>query len=135
MSREKPLVETFSHAYEAASPDEKAVLRVWMRDTVLPRKEGRNDLTKSPRSEKDSVAARDQRILAFPLSMGPREVAKMLKAEGWYGAKPRSITSSSASGVSVQWAIRNTSGRKTSPPRYGFNGVTVSAAAIVTAIQ
>jgi hypothetical protein len=62
-------------------------LRVWMRNIVLPRKEGRNDLAKSRRSEKDSVAARDRRILEFPLSMSPREVAKMLKAEGWYGPK------------------------------------------------
>jgi hypothetical protein len=106
-----------------------------MRNIIVRQREPRKDLSRSRRSEKDSVAARDQRILAFPLSMGPREVAKMLKAEGWYGAKPRSITLSSASGVSVQWAIRKTSGRKTSPPRYGFNGATVSAAAIVTAIQ
>ena len=44
-------------------------------------------VSRSRRSEKDSVAARDQPILAFSLSMGPREVAKMLKAEGWYGPK------------------------------------------------
>jgi hypothetical protein len=58
-----------------------------MRDIILPRKEGRNDLAESWRSEKDSVAARDRRILEFPLSMSPRAVAKMLKAEGWYGPK------------------------------------------------
>jgi hypothetical protein len=81
----KSIVETFSRAYAGASPDEKAALRAWMRDIVLPRKEGRNDLARSRRSEKDSVAARDRRILEFPLSMSPKAVAKMLKAEGWYG--------------------------------------------------
>ena len=62
-------------------------MRVWMRDIVLPRTERRNDLAKSRRYEKDSIAARDRRILEFPLSIAPREVAKMLKAEGWYGPK------------------------------------------------
>ncbi len=56
-----------------------------MREIILPRKEGRNDLSRSRGSEKDSVAARDRRILEFPLSMTPRTVAKTLKAEGWYG--------------------------------------------------
>ena len=42
----KNLVETFSRAYAAASPEEQAALRVWMRDIVLPRREGRNDLVK-----------------------------------------------------------------------------------------
>jgi hypothetical protein len=58
-----------------------------MRDIVLPRKEGRNDLARSRRSEKDSVAARDRRILEFPLSISPNAVAKTLKAEGWHSAK------------------------------------------------
>jgi hypothetical protein len=42
--RKNSLVETFSNAYAAACPDEQAALRVWMRDIILPRKEGRNDL-------------------------------------------------------------------------------------------
>ena len=58
-----------------------------MRDIVLPRKEGRNDVAKSRRSEKDSVAARDRRILEFPLSMSSKAVAKILKTEGWYSPK------------------------------------------------
>ena len=58
-----------------------------MRDIVLPRKERRNDLARSRRSEKDSIAARDRRILEFPLSMSPKTVAKILKAEGWYSPK------------------------------------------------
>ena len=55
----------FSALYAAASPEEQAALRVWMRDIVLPRTERRNDLAKSRRYEKDSVAARDRRILEF----------------------------------------------------------------------
>jgi hypothetical protein len=47
VSRKNPLLEKFSRAYAAASPDEQAALRVWMRDIVLPRKEGRNNLSKS----------------------------------------------------------------------------------------
>jgi hypothetical protein len=58
-----------------------------MRDIVLPRKEGCNDLAKSWRSEKDSVAARDRRIPEFPLSMTSKTVAKILKTEGWYSPK------------------------------------------------
>jgi hypothetical protein len=72
-----------ARAYAEASPEEQAALRAWMRDIVLPRKVGRNDIAKSRRSEKDSIAPRDQRILEFPLSKSPRAVAKMLKAEGW----------------------------------------------------
>ena len=83
----KNLAETFSRTYGGASPEERAALRVWMRDIILPRTERRNDLAKSRRYEKDSIAARDRRILEFPLSIAPREVAKMLKAEGWYGPK------------------------------------------------
>jgi hypothetical protein len=58
-----------------------------MRDIVLPRKEGRNDLSRSRRSEKDSVEARDRRMLEFPPSMSHREVAKLLQAEGWFSPK------------------------------------------------
>jgi len=41
--RKIPLVENFSCAYAAASPDEQAALRAWMRDVILPRKERRNE--------------------------------------------------------------------------------------------
>ena len=41
----------------------------------------RKDLSRSQEKREGHVAACDQRILEFPLSMGPREVAKMLKAE------------------------------------------------------
>jgi hypothetical protein len=36
---------------------------------------------------KDSIAACDRRILEFPLSTSSKTVAKILKAEGWYGPK------------------------------------------------
>ena len=85
--RKNSLVETFFRAYAAASLEEQAALRVWMRDIVLPRKEARNDLAKSRRSEKDSVAACDRCILEFPLSMSSKTVAKVLKTEGWYSPK------------------------------------------------
>jgi hypothetical protein len=80
--RENPLLKAFPALYATAVLEEQAALRVWMRNIVLPRKEGRNDLAKSRRSEKDSVAARDRRILEFPLSMSPRAVAKMLTGRG-----------------------------------------------------
>jgi hypothetical protein len=80
----KSIVETFSRAYAAASPDEQAALRVWMCNIILPRKERRNDLVKSRRSEKDSI---DRRILEFPLSTSSKTVAKILKAAGWYSPK------------------------------------------------
>jgi hypothetical protein len=35
-------------------------------------------------NEKENVAARDRRILEFPLSMSPNAVAKALRAEGCY---------------------------------------------------
>jgi hypothetical protein len=80
----KPTVETFAKAYEEASPDEQAALRAWMRNIVLPRDFPRSDLSRVRMNEKENVAARDQRILEFPLSMTPKEVAKALKAEGCY---------------------------------------------------
>ena len=52
--RKNSLVETFSRAYAAASPEEQAALRVWMRDIVLPQKKRRKDLAKSRRCEKES---------------------------------------------------------------------------------
>jgi hypothetical protein len=61
----KSIVETFSRAYAAARPDEQAALRVWMRNIVVPQMEPRKDLSRSRRSEKDSVAACDRRILEF----------------------------------------------------------------------
>jgi hypothetical protein len=83
----KSIVEPFSRAYAAASPEEQAALRVWMRDIILPQREPRKDLKMSRRCEKDTIAACDWRILEFPLSMSPKAVAKILKAEGWYGPK------------------------------------------------
>jgi hypothetical protein len=80
--RKNRLVETFSRAYDAASPNQQAALRAWMRDIILPRKQRRKDIIRSLRSEKDSIAARDRRIIEFPLSMSPNAVAKILKAEG-----------------------------------------------------
>ena len=62
---------------ESLTPLRGTPLRVWMLDIVLPRKEGRNDLAKSRRSEKDSVAARDRRILEFPLSMSSFRVRRL----------------------------------------------------------
>ena len=79
-----------SHAKEraaAASPDEQAALRVWTRDTIRPQKKPRVDVAKARKFEKDSVEARDRRILELPLSMSPREVAKILQAEGWFSLK------------------------------------------------
>ena len=55
-----------------------------MRNIILPGKVRRDDLARARRTEKESVAARDRRILEFPLSKSPKEVAKALKAEGWY---------------------------------------------------
>ena len=87
MKRKKSLVETFSRAYSLASPDEKAALRVWMRDIIRPQKKPRVDVAKARRFEKDSVEARNRRILQFPLSMSNREVAKALQAEGYFSLK------------------------------------------------
>jgi hypothetical protein len=50
-------VDEFSRAYEAASPDEKAALRLWMRKIVMPNKARRTDLAKSRSNEKESVEA------------------------------------------------------------------------------
>jgi hypothetical protein len=51
---------------------------------VMPNKARRTDLAKSRMNEKESVEARDRRILEFPLSVSPNQVAKALKAEGCY---------------------------------------------------
>ena len=72
----KATVEAFSRAYEAATPDEQAALRAWMRSIILPRDFRRSGLGRVRRTEKESVVARDHRILEFPLTMSPKEVAK-----------------------------------------------------------
>ena len=61
-----------------------------MRNIILPGKMSRSDLDRVRRSEKESVAARDRRILEFPLSTSPKEIIKKLRAEGWYGPKTTS---------------------------------------------
>jgi hypothetical protein len=83
----KSIVDTFSRAYSSASPDEQAALRVWMRNIIRPQKEPRVDVAKARRFEKDTVEARDRRMLEFPPSMSHREVAKLLQAEGWFSPK------------------------------------------------
>ena len=70
-----------------ASLDEQALLRVWMRDIIRPQKKPRVDVAKARRFEKDSVEARNRRILEFPVSMSHREVAKTLQAEGYFSLK------------------------------------------------
>jgi hypothetical protein len=80
----KATVEEFSRAYEEATPDEQAALRVWMRQIILPGKTPRKDLDRARRNEKQAVEACDRRILEFPLSMTPNQVAKALRAEGCY---------------------------------------------------
>jgi hypothetical protein len=87
VKRKKSLVETFSRAYSSASQDEQAALRVWMRDIIHPQKKPRIDIAKARRFEKDSVEARNRRILEFPLSMSHREIAKTLQAEGYFSLK------------------------------------------------
>ena len=83
----KSIVKTFSRAYSSASPDEQAALRVWMRNIIRPQEEPRVDVAKAKRFEKDSVEARNRRILEFPVSISHREVAKALQAEGWFSLK------------------------------------------------
>jgi hypothetical protein len=75
-------VDEFSRAYESASPEEQAALRVWMRKIILPGKIRRDDLARARRSEKDRITARDRRIMEFRLSMSPNAVAKALREEG-----------------------------------------------------
>jgi hypothetical protein len=83
----KSIVETFSRVYAEASPEEQAALRVWMRNNIRPQKELRVDVAKARPFEKDSVEARDRRMLEFPPSMSHREVAKLLQTEGWFSPK------------------------------------------------
>ena len=61
----KSIVDTFSHAYAAASPEEQAALRVWMRNIIRPQEEPRVDVAKAKRFEKDSVEARIDVSLSF----------------------------------------------------------------------
>lgn len=70
----KVTVEAFARAYEEATPDKQAELRVWMRKIVMPNKARRTDLdiAKSRMNEKESVVARDRRILEFPLIEEPK---------------------------------------------------------------
>jgi hypothetical protein len=85
----KATVEDFANAYAAASPDEEAELRLWMRKIILAGRLARRDLARAKRSEKGSIVARDRRVVEFPLSMTPYAVAKALRAEGWY--RPKTI--------------------------------------------
>ena len=55
-----------------------------MRDIILGRKVGSTNMVNARRKEKRMTEACARRILEFPLSMDPREVAKELKGEGWY---------------------------------------------------
>jgi hypothetical protein len=54
---------------------------------LRPLRAGNQALARAKRSEKESIVARDRRILEFPLSMTPNAVAKALRAEGWYSPK------------------------------------------------
>lgn len=75
---------SLANAYESASSDQQAALRAWMRNIILPGIARRVDVGRVRRSEKESIERRERRILEFPLTMTPREVAKALKAEGCY---------------------------------------------------
>ena len=98
----KSIVDAFSRAYAKASLDEQALLRVWMRDIIRPQKKPRVDVAKARRFEKDSVEARNRRILEFPVSMSHREVAKTLQAEGYFSLKTKRI---SIHGSPKLWAM------------------------------
>jgi hypothetical protein len=78
------LVAKFSRLYAEADPEDQFVLRVWMRDIILSRKEGSVNMLHARRSEKRMIEACERRILEFPVGMDAREVAKELKREGWY---------------------------------------------------
>jgi hypothetical protein len=84
-----PTVKVFAKAYAEASPDDQAELRVWMRKIVMPGKARRDDIALARRIEKESIKACDKRILDFPLTVSPREVAEALKAEGRYKRNDR----------------------------------------------
>jgi len=58
----KATVEAFSRAYAAASRDQQAALRVWMRNIILRGIARRDDLAKCRRGEKESIEARDRRL-------------------------------------------------------------------------
>jgi hypothetical protein len=57
-------------AYESATSDEQAALRVWMRSIILPGDARRLDMDRVRRSEKASIQARAQRIVEFPRTCG-----------------------------------------------------------------
>ena len=73
------LVAKFSRLYAEADPEDQFALRVWMRNIILGRKEGRVNMLHARRSEKRMIEACERRILEFPLDMDAREVAKELK--------------------------------------------------------
>jgi hypothetical protein len=54
-----------------------------MRNIIRPQKEPRVDVAKARRFEKDSIEARNRRMLEFPPSMSH----KLLQAEGWFSPK------------------------------------------------
>ena len=72
----KPAVEAFSRAYEKATADKQAALRAWMRNIILHGIARRVDMDCFRRSEKESIEVRDRRILEFPRTISPKEVAK-----------------------------------------------------------
>lgn len=83
----KATVEEFASAYESASSDPASSVagldaKHYSARHCPPHRSG-----PVRRSEKGSVEARDRRILEFPSSMSPKEVAKALRAEGWYSTK------------------------------------------------
>jgi hypothetical protein len=78
------LVATVSRLYAGAAPEDQLALRVWMRDIILGRKVGITNMVHARRKEKRMTEACERRILEFPLGMDAREVAKVLKREGWY---------------------------------------------------
>jgi hypothetical protein len=78
------LVAKFSRLYAEAAPNDQLALRVWMRDIMLGRKVGTTNTVVARRHERRMVEACERRILEFPLEMNAREVAKVLKREGWY---------------------------------------------------
>jgi hypothetical protein len=75
------LVAKFSRLYAEADPEDQFALRVWMRDIILGRKEGRVNMLHARRSEKRMIEACERRILEFPLDMDARDVAKELNAK------------------------------------------------------
>ena len=59
------LVAKFSRLYAEADPEDQFALRVWMRDIILGREEGRVNMLHARRSEKRMIGACERRILDF----------------------------------------------------------------------